>query len=153
MTSKRFCYFDTKVRLEKYLPVNNIKEFTFLIENPNLFIIKPTGIESLTPSKHIINDMIFFTRNTSRLQAFLAHLRLTHKFGVTFRKAENAWLKVHKEEYNLGMGVPTCNNPFRLALAGQPVFYAQVKEEGLWASKANAVLVVQPMGVACFQGE
>lgn len=153
VTSKRFCYFDTKVRLEKYLPLAHIKEFTFLIENPNVFIIKPAASEALSSNKHIVNDMIFLTRNTSRLQAFLAHLRQTNKFAVTFRKAQHAWLKVYKEEYNLGMGVPTYNNPFRIALAGQPVFYGQVKEDGIWASKSNAVLVVQPMGVACFHGQ
>nr|BAJ95324.1 predicted protein [Hordeum vulgare subsp. vulgare] len=118
------------------------------MENPNLFILKPAAPEALP--KHILHDMIFMTRNVARLQAMLAQLREKFKFAVTVRKGEHAWLRVHKEEHNLGMGVPSYTNPFRIALGPLPVFYAQVKEEGLWASKVNAVMVVQPMGVVCF---
>jgi hypothetical protein len=62
------------------------------------------------------------------MQVFITHVRQIHKFAVNVKKAENAWLKFNKNDYNLGMGVPTYNNPFRLALAHQPVFYAQLKE-------------------------
>lgn len=97
--------------------------------------------------------MIFSTRNASRLQACIAHLRQSRRVAVTVRKADNAWLRFNQNDYNLGMGVPSFANPFRLALAPQPVFYAQVKEDGLFASKYNAILIVQPIGIICFDGE
>lgn len=45
------------------------------------------------------------------------------------------------------------NNPYRLALSDQPVFYVKLQEEGLLTFKDKAILVIQPMGLLCFKGE
>lgn len=45
------------------------------------------------------------------------------------------------------------NNPFRLALSHEPVFYAKLQEEGILSMKHNAVLIIQPVGLLCFTGE
>ena len=45
------------------------------------------------------------------------------------------------------------NNPYRLALSDQPVFYAKLQEERLITFKDNAIIVIQPMGLICFKGE
>ena len=45
------------------------------------------------------------------------------------------------------------NNPYRLALSDQPVFYAKLQQEGLLTFKDNTIIVIQPMGLVCFKGE
>ena len=45
------------------------------------------------------------------------------------------------------------NNPYRLALSDQPVFYAKLQKEGLLTFKDNTIIVIQPMGLVCFKGE
>lgn len=89
------------------------------------------------------------------MQAFLAQLRRKPevKIAVNFRPIENAWLRVNKQDYNLGMGVRNSCHPCRIALAAQPVFYADFKGDGIFPSRTKTVLVVQPMGVLCFEGE
>jgi hypothetical protein len=87
------------------------------------------------------------------MQAFLAKLRTNHKITVTVKKADNAWLKVNQNEYNLGMGIRNSCHPCRVGIAHQPVFYAEFKGDGFISSRTNAILIVQPMGVVCFEGE
>ena len=87
-----------------------------------------------------------------RMQAFLTQLRSKPdvKIAVNIRPIENAWLRVNRQDYNLGMGVRNSCHPCRIALAAQPVFYADFKGEGIFPSRTKVVLVVQPMGVLCF---
>ncbi len=44
MTKRRFCYFDTKGRLVRYLPLFNIKSVVFCRRSPNLFVLRPKNI-------------------------------------------------------------------------------------------------------------
>lgn len=72
LTRKRFCYFDSKVRLDRFLFLNNIKEIVFISDNLNLFLIRPLNPEKLSQSKHIVNEMMFTTRNSGQLRLMLA---------------------------------------------------------------------------------
>jgi hypothetical protein len=49
--------------------------------------------------------------------------------------------------------VPEMENPYRLALSDQPIFYAKLQLEGLLNFKDNAIIVIQPMGLICFKGD
>lgn len=72
MTKKRFCYFDTKLRLSKYLPIENIKCFIFCRTNSTLFIIRPKNLMELT-KEHINHPLIISTRNRGAFASFLSN--------------------------------------------------------------------------------
>lgn len=48
--------------------------------------------------------------------------------------------------------VPNMKNPYRLATSHIPVFYAKLQEEGFFNLKHNAMLIIQPLGIICFEG-
>lgn len=79
MTRKRFCYFDTKLRLSKYLPIENIKCFVFCRTNTTLFIIRPKKVMELS-REHITHPLIISTRNRGAFASFL-----TNKIAKTIR--------------------------------------------------------------------
>jgi len=62
-------------------------------------------------------------------------------------------LSIDNKEINLKHKIPKMNNPYRLALSDQPVFYAKLQQEGLLTFKDNTIIVIQPMGLVCFKGE
>ena len=43
-------------------------------------------------------------------------------------------------------------DPYRLALSQAYVFYVRLTEDGFFNSKHNAVVIVQPIGLVCFEG-
>lgn len=107
--------------------MEKIKEFVFNIDNTNAFVIKPAKD---TPKEYIVNDMIFSTRNMAKFQKCIQILRKDGNFkgSVTVKKAENTWIKVASNEYNLKISIPYNHNPFRISLSPHNVFYGQVKE-------------------------
>ena len=66
---------------------------------------------------------------------------------------DDIFLNIDGKEINVKHKVPKMENPYRLALSDQPVFYAKLQLEGLLNFKDNAIIVIQPMGLVCFKGE
>ena len=62
-------------------------------------------------------------------------------------------MSIDNKEINLKHKIPKMNNPYRLALSDQPVFYAKLQQEGLLTFKDNTIIVIQPLGLVCFKGE
>lgn len=71
LTTKRFCIFDSKLRLSKYVPIENIKYFIFCRNNPTLFVVRPKNTHQLNAKEHLNNPLIISTRYRASFASFL----------------------------------------------------------------------------------
>ena len=100
---------------------------------------------------------MLFVRNRSELVNFMSSkltpLLQEHRIDVFVSDEADTFVKFNGTEYNLKFKVPKLYNPFRIALAGEMVFYTDLQEiTRIFKSKFDAIMVVQPMGILCFEG-
>jgi hypothetical protein len=156
LTKKRFCFFDTKMRLSRFLPIENIKAFIFCRANPTMFILRPKNVHQLNSKEHLTTSLILSTRTRGVFVSYLLHKMeksiKENDIQLLTKLEDDIFLTIDKQDINIKHKIPNMKNPYRLALSHVPVFYCKMQEEGILNFKYNAIVVVQPIGLICFEG-